>query len=147
MMKSNYRKFKLPTRTQFSGLPNENFEDWKMTRKLNISLHAVDQFEDMDWAASQTTEITEIMMANRDGDEINEADAVKTRGAALYAVVYQYLGGTAKVLLKHVPKLNGFEAWRSVYTRYSKSANQIVLTSIVQLTTQTKNLKKTLKPR
>ena len=106
-----------------------------MTFKLNISLHEVDQFEDMDWAASQTTEITEIMMAKRDEDEINEVDAVKTRGAALYAVLYQYLGGTAKVLLKQVPKLNGFEAWRRVHACYSKSANQIVLTNIVQLTT------------
>ena len=142
MMKSNYRNFKLPTPTQFSGLPNENFEDWEMTFKLNISLHEVDQFEDMDWAASQTTEINEIMMAQRDEDEINEVDAVKTRGAALYAVLYQYLGGTAKVLFKQVPKLNGFEAWRRVHACYSKSANQIVLTNIVQLTTPKKNLRK-----
>ena len=49
MAKSNYNNFKLPTPTQFSGLPNETFEDWEMTFKLNISLHEVYQFEDMDW--------------------------------------------------------------------------------------------------
>ena len=50
-VKSDYNNLKLPTPTQFSGLPSENFEDWGTTFKLNLSPHAVDEL--MTWTGQQ----------------------------------------------------------------------------------------------